>query len=134
MSQMIILDTHIWFWFINQEFKRFPDHWRELIETTPDVAVSCVSCFEIALAYQKNRINLPCSPSQWFTASLKPVDIQLLPLTPEIANLAVNLSPVHKDPFDRIIIATVIEYQAKLASVDSLFSQYIELDKHFLQK
>jgi PIN domain nuclease of toxin-antitoxin system len=50
MSQIIILDTHIWFWFINQEFQRFPTHWREIIETSEEVGVSAISCYEIALA------------------------------------------------------------------------------------
>lgn len=131
---MIILDTHIWFWFINQEFDRFPHHWKEMIETTQEVAVSCVSCYEIALAYHKGRIDLPCDPDEWFKASLEPVDIQLLPLTPNIANTAVNLSSIHKDPFDRIIIATTIEHKAQLASIDTLFSKYIEVEKYLQKK
>ena len=48
---MIILDTHIWFWFINQEFERFPCEWRNLIQTHPQVAICSVYCYEIALAY-----------------------------------------------------------------------------------
>lgn len=131
---MIILDTHIWFWFINREFDRFPNQWREIIETTEEVSVSCVSCYEIALAYKKGRIDLPCPPDEWFKASLESVDIQLLSLTPNIANQAVNLSPIHKDPFDRIIIATTLEYQAQLASIDNLFSRYIELEEYLLKK
>ncbi|MBN3895956.1 MAG: hypothetical protein HWQ41_12025 [Nostoc sp. NOS(2021)] len=53
--------------------------------------------------------------------------ISLLPLTPAIASCAVNLSPIHRDPFDRIIIATAIEYQARLASIDGFFCQYSQL-------
>jgi PIN domain nuclease of toxin-antitoxin system len=132
MSEIIILDTHIWFWFINQEFDRFPSHWRNVIEIAQQVSVSCISCYEIALAYQRGRIDLPCSPNQWFEESLEPVNITLLPLTPNIANQAVNLSPIHKDPFDRIIIATTIEYQAKLASIDTLFFKYTELQPYLL--
>ncbi len=41
---------------------------------------------------------------------------------------SVSLSPVHKDPFDRLIIATALDYKAKLASIDGLFSQYPEID------
>jgi PIN domain nuclease of toxin-antitoxin system len=37
-----------------------------------------------------------------------------------------------KDPFDRLIIATALEYGAKLASVDSLFSKYPELESHLM--
>ena len=54
-------------------------------------------------------------------------------MTVEIACRAVNLSPVHKDPFDRLIIATTIEYQAKLASIDGLFSQYPELNNYLMK-
>jgi PIN domain nuclease of toxin-antitoxin system len=61
MPQVIVLDTHIWFWFINCEFERFPVAWRDVIETASEVGVSPVSCYEIALAQQKGRLSLPCS-------------------------------------------------------------------------
>jgi len=70
---------------------------------------------------------LPCPAEQWFQDALTPADITLLPLTDEIACKAVSLSPIHKDPFDRLIIATALVYNAKLASVDGLFSRYSEL-------
>jgi PIN domain nuclease of toxin-antitoxin system len=47
MSQIIVLDTHIWF--ISQQFDEFPTHWREIIETSEEVGVSTISCDE----YQK---------------------------------------------------------------------------------
>lgn len=70
---------------------------------------------------------MPCSVDRWFQEALEPTGITLFPLTAEIAYKAVNLSP-HKDPFDRLIIATALAYKAKLASIDGLFSQYSELD------
>jgi len=133
MSEIILLDTHIWFWFINQEFERFPTKWREAIETAEQVSVSVISCYEIAMAQQRGRIELPCTANQWFQEALQPADITLFPLTPEIACRAVDLSPIHKDPFDRLIIATTLEYKAKLASIDGLFSQYPELGNHLMK-
>ncbi|WP_245911979.1 hypothetical protein [Brunnivagina elsteri] len=50
MSQIIVLDTHIWIWFINQEFEQFPSHWQEIIETADVVGISSVSCYDVALA------------------------------------------------------------------------------------
>lgn len=64
---------------------------------------------------------------EWFEAALAPAGIELLPLTANVTFRAVELSPVHKDPFDRMIIATALSYGAKLASVDRLFGQYKEL-------
>jgi PIN domain nuclease of toxin-antitoxin system len=63
----------------------------------------------------------------WFADALGPAGIELLPLTPDIAATAVALSAVHRDPFDRLIIATTIKTRGKLASVDGVFSRYPEL-------
>ncbi|SKB11323.1 PilT protein, N-terminal [Planktothrix sp. PCC 11201] len=133
MSEVILLDTHIWLWYINANFDQFPSDWRLRIESANQVGVSPVSCFEIAFAHKKGRIKLLCTPQEWFEGALAPSGIILLPLTPEIASMAVNLSPVHKDPFDRIIIATALIYQANLASIDSLFSKYSELDTYLMK-
>jgi len=120
MPEIIILDTHIWFWIMTLDFQKFPDTWRETIKTVPQVGVSAISCYEIALAHQKGRLKLPCPVPEWLEEALSPSGITLLPLSPEITIRAVNLSPIHKDPFDRLIVTTALEYGARLASVDSL--------------
>jgi len=127
MSEIIILDTHIWIWYINREIDKFPSSWLEMIETANQVFISPVSCYEVALAQQRRRLYLSCPADQWFQEALEPSGISLFPLTATIASCAVNLSPIHRDPFDRIIIATAIECQAKLASIDGVFHQYPEL-------
>lgn len=127
MSQ-IILDTHIWVWYINENFDRFPSVWVEQIRQAGMVGISAISCYEIVLAYHKGRLKLDLPLEQWLKDALQPAGIELIPLSPEIAIKAVNLSPVHKDPFDRIIIATALEHGAKLASIDSLFPKYPELE------
>ena len=132
MSEIIVLDTHIWFWLINSDFERFPSSWLERFELADILAVSPLSCYEIALAQSRGRLELTCSSSEWFSRALAPAKIELLPLTPKITVRAVNLSPIHKDPFDRLIIATALEYEAKLASVDNLFSKYPELENYLM--
>ncbi|MEX0269170.1 type II toxin-antitoxin system VapC family toxin [Leptolyngbyaceae cyanobacterium UHCC 1019] len=128
MSQIIILDTHIWVWFLTQEFERFPAHWRDEIETADQVGISPISCFEVAMAYQRGRLELSCEVDLWLQEALAPSGISLFPITAEIAYRAVDLSPIHRDPFDRLIIATAINANAKLASIDSMFSRYSELN------
>jgi PIN domain nuclease of toxin-antitoxin system len=127
MPEIIILDTHIWIWFINQEFDRFPAPWRDIIETADQVAISPVSCFEVALAQQKGRLELPCAVDEWLEAALEPSGIALFPITAAIAYQATTLSPIHRDPFDRLIIATALVAEAKLASIDHVFAEYPEL-------
>jgi len=132
MPEIIVLDTHIWLWLINSNFDQFPASWLERFQLADRLAVSPISCYEIALAETRGRLELTCASEEWFSRALTPAKIELLPLTPAISIRAVNLSPVHKDPFDRLIIATALEYGAKLASVDSLFPKYPELENHLM--
>jgi PIN domain nuclease of toxin-antitoxin system len=127
MSEVIVLDTHLWVWFINQDLAQFPAAWKDEIETAAQVGVSAISCFEIALAEQRNRLRLPCPAIDWIEDALQPSGITLLPLTAQISCQAVGLSPIHKDPFARLIIATALVYAAQLASVDTVFPRYPEL-------
>jgi PIN domain nuclease of toxin-antitoxin system len=55
-----------------------------------------------------------------------------LPLNVEVACRAVSLSAVHKDPFDRLIIATALVYDGRLASADGLFPLYPEVRDRLL--
>jgi len=123
----LVLDTHIWLWWIMQELDRFPAHWSTLIEEADQVLISPVSCFEVALACKRGRIQLPCTTAEWIQEALEPAGIEIAPLTPAIACAATALGEIHKDPFDRIIISTAIHSHATLLSVDGHFEHYPEL-------
>lgn len=124
---MIVLDSHVWYWWITLDPERLPAHLLSVIEHAPHVGVSAVSCFELALAHHRGRLELPLPPQAWLPRALQGSGVELLPLTPAIAARAVDLTAVHRDPFDRIIIATALEREAQLASLDHHFPLYPEL-------
>lgn len=124
---MIVLDSHVWFWWINFEHQRLSSSQVTAIESASRVGVSVVSCFELALAHRRGRLQLPLSVREWFDLALAGSDIELLPLTPAISARAVELPEIHRDPFDRIIIATALELDASLISLDGYFADYPEL-------
>lgn len=121
---MIVLDTHIWFWWVSGEHSRLSSELLELLAVAPEVGVSPVSCFELALAARRGRLQLPVEPAVWVEQALAPSGIQLLRLDASMAVRAVALPEHHRDFFDRLIIATALELDARLASVDSVFSAY----------
>ncbi|MDE2082415.1 MAG: hypothetical protein KGI90_13780 [Burkholderiales bacterium] len=45
---MIVLDTHIWFWWASGQHERLSPSTLEALATAPRVGVSVVSCFEVA--------------------------------------------------------------------------------------
>ncbi len=130
---MIILDTHIWLWWVNQDTEFLKLSWLETIEQADQVGVSAISLFEVAWLEQHGRIKLPCEQNEWFEKALSGSNISLIPLTPQIATLAVSLTDYHSDPQDRIIIATVIACNAKIISVDKKFPFYVELTNKLIR-
>jgi PIN domain nuclease of toxin-antitoxin system len=124
---MIVLDTHIWFWWINKDYQNLSDIRREKIENAERVAVSAISCFEMAWLERHRRVSLSCPLSGWFEKALTESGVELLSITPNIAMRAVNLYEHHSDPQDRIIIASAIEHNASLMSDDGKFPLYSEL-------
>lgn len=87
-----------------------------------------MSCLEVALLTRKGRIELPCALNRWFALALGESQIELLPLTPEIATISTELPDIHKDPADRIIIATAQSHKAMLATVDETIRRYPNLE------
>jgi len=129
---MIVLDTHIWLWWINHQIDQLSERRFQQINLAETVAVSAISCFEVAWLEHHGRISLPCNLESWFEKSLGESGIMLLPITPAISASAVHLHEHHSDPQDRIIIATALLHDAKLMSDDGKFPKYIELKGRLL--
>jgi PIN domain nuclease of toxin-antitoxin system len=130
---MIVLDTHVWLWWINQDQARLKPTWAARIDSAEPVGVSAISCFEVAWLKHHGRIELPNPEEEWFDKALDGSGITLLPITPSIARVAVQLPEHHRDPQDRLIIATALAHMATLISVDEKFPLYAELTGHLLQ-
>ncbi|MDX9819776.1 MAG: type II toxin-antitoxin system VapC family toxin [Desulfococcus multivorans] len=125
---MIVLDTHIWLWWINREEGKLDLKRVQTIEEEENIAVSIISCFEVAWLERHNRITLPCDRLDWYNFALAGSGIECLPLSPSIVSCAVDLPDHHNDPHDRLIIATAIHNKALLMSGDHKFKFYRELD------
>ena len=125
---MIVLDTHIWYWWINLEHDKLSSNILTVIEQADELAISAVSCLEITWLVKKKSLLLPCALSDWFDYAIDQSGLISLPVTREIAMLSGQLPEHHKDPLDRIIIATTLLHSAKLISVDGKFPLYEELN------
>src|SRR5437868_1643115 len=107
-DSMMLLDTHIWFWWV-QDITRLTTAQQELLASNEasGLAISAISCWEIAVLVAKKRLVLPMDISEWMDQALIYPGMQLLPLTPQIAIESTRLpGEFHSDPADRIIVAT----------------------------
>lgn len=124
---MILLDTHIWLWWINADPTRLKPEWTKIIAEADEVGVSAISCFEVAWLVQHGRIVLSCPVLEWMEKALGPSGVVLMPVTPQVAQVAVTLPEHHSDPQDRLIMATACVHRAGLISADGKFPLYAEL-------
>ena len=125
MSQSgYLLDTHALLFWVNKEntsteFISFLDqqnHQQLLF-------ISTIIFWEIALLVQKRKILLADLPA-WQEQLLANTNLQLLSPTPvEMINSTV-LPPIHKDPFDRLLIAQANQHRLHLVTQDETIKQY----------
>ncbi|SJM91556.1 PilT-like protein (fragment) [Crenothrix polyspora] len=103
----LLLDTHIWLWWVNQDHQFSAKH-VALIGGAKNVFVSSVSCWELVMLHQRQRIELPGHLEDWFRVALVDANIVCLPVTEAIAIKSASLNFHHRDPADRFIIATAL--------------------------
>ena len=129
---MIVLDTHIWLrWLLPSD--PLPTSLVEIIEAEDKVAVSSISCWEVTLLSVKGRIDLGMAHTDRIKEALDNSGVVSLPVNCEIAEKSASLPEHHKDPADRMIIATAMVHTAKLASLDRVFPYYQEIKNYLLK-
>ncbi len=125
---MIVLDTHTWIWWAN-ETGQITEAQRDAIvqerRQIGAIGISAISLWEIAMLAERQRITLHADALSWLRRSLAYPTVHLLPLTPEIAVRAYRLpEPFHRDPADRILVATALEHSCSLVTSDARITDY----------
>src|SRR5215212_8619453 len=123
---MIVLDTHIWVWWVHDDAKLPPAH-KAYIQAheTEGLAISAISCWEVAKLVEYGRLNLPVPVGEWLDQALAYPGMRLLELTPGIAVESTQLpGTFHRDPADQIIVATARVYDCPLVTLDGKILAY----------
>ena len=123
---MIVLDTHVWVWWVHGDVRLTPHHQAYLQSNEANgLGVSIISCWEVAKLVEYQRLQLPLPVEQWLYQALSYPGVQLLDLTPRIVVESTQLpGPFHRDPADQLIVATARVYRCPLVTFDSKILQY----------
>ena len=127
---MIVLDTHIWIWWVHGD-PQLPDAYRKYLEETrQDFGISAISCWEVAKLVEYERLVFALLVEEWMQKALSYPKVQLLELTPRIAIESTQLpQPFHRDPADQIIVATARIFDCALMTKDEKILQYPHVQK-----
>ncbi len=123
---MILLDTHVWVWWVHGD-KQLTQTQIEVIagDEPYGIGISAISCWEIAKLVEYGRLGLPCLLEEWFEQALSYPGISLIPLTSQIAIESTRLpGKFHRDPADQIIVATARVYNCPLVTSDEKILNY----------
>lgn len=123
---MIVLDTHIWIWWVHGDPSLTPDRERLIQEHETDgLGLSIISCWEVAKLVERGRLVLPCAVGAWFDQALSYPGVQLLNLTTAIVVDSTQLpSGFHKDPADQLIVSTARVHGCPLLTADQKIISY----------
>lgn len=124
---MIVLDTHVALWTVEAD-PRMGKQARDRIQTEADrdgVIISAISIWEIAMLSARGRIRLPQDIKSWVDALLALPGIIYEPLRPDVAVNCHHLpGDFHKDPSDRLIVATARFHGVPLVTADKEILAY----------
>lgn len=124
---MIIIDTHILLWWINDQNK-LSEKAIKIINQQIDrdvILVSSISIWEICLLIKKDRISLNLDLDRWIEKIENLPFLRFIPVDNQIAQKSVNLpGTFHSDPADRIIVATAREKGTALITSDKKIRKY----------
>jgi PIN domain nuclease of toxin-antitoxin system len=120
----ILLDTHIFLWFISGD-TQLSTHVRDAIRN-PDneVYLSAVSLWEAIVKYQLGKLPLPEHPETYLPKQRDLHQIASLALDESSVAQLAKLPPLHRDPFDRMLICQALQNGLIIATVDAAVHAY----------
>jgi PIN domain nuclease of toxin-antitoxin system len=119
----LLLDTHIYLWVLSDHPKLSAGA-RKLIQDADEVFVSSASIWEASIKIGLGKLD---ANVDHLVAEIEACGFKELPIRAVHAALVRSLPDIHRDPFDRILIAQAISEPLKLLTVDEHFAAYTEL-------
>jgi PIN domain nuclease of toxin-antitoxin system len=124
---MILLDTHVWLWWLHDSNRlsgRIPSE-IATEEVENGVLISAISVWEIAVKSSLGKLTLPLPLDEWYEMAQVYPGVTVESLNPLDAIASTQLpGEFHKDPADRILIAIARRYDIPLVTMDNKILNY----------
>ncbi len=119
-----LLDTHTFLWAIAEPARLSRKVTRTILDERNELLLSSVTLWEIIVKLQAGKLKLDAS-AEYFQAHMDRLGIrQVLPVTPVHVYALLKLPALHKDPFDRLLVAQASVEGLPLVSADDLLRRY----------
>lgn len=124
MSQTLLLDTHTFIWFDVQSTRLSASAKQLIADPKNRKLLSAASIWEMSIKVGNGRLQLGGDLATVVRDQVSGNGIEILPVTAEHALAVQSLPPIHRDPFDRMLVAQAIVENAVLISCDPNLAKY----------
>lgn len=117
-----LLDTHVWWWWVNGDRRLSRAQQRVLRSTSPEnpVLLSDISLWEIATLVSLGRLSIDLTLREWLERAAAEPLVRRCHISPAIAaEVAALPDSFPRDPADRVIVATARVHGARLLTRDA---------------
>ena len=121
-----LLDTHAWIWWVDQDARLGAKTIAVLDSLSRDQRpfLCDISLWEVAMLVERGRIELDLPLGEWLDAAAHPRSVQIVSITQRIAVAVAGLpDSFHRDPADRLIVATSRALGIPVLSHDRLINR-----------
>jgi PIN domain nuclease of toxin-antitoxin system len=121
-----LLDTHAWIWWLARDERLGPRLTAALdgLPAQERPFLSDISLWEVAMLFERGRLHFTIPFDQWLETAAHARTVRLLPITPAVAaEVAALPKTFHRDPADRVIVATCRVLKLPLVSRDALITR-----------
>lgn len=119
----LLLDTHIFLWCIKDDAKLAKSVKSKILHAS-EVYVSSASIWESTIKIKLKKLNADVNE---IVEAITESGFLELPITAQHAAAVAHLPDIHRDPFDRILIAQAISEPLTLLTADTHLQKYSEL-------
>jgi len=118
-----LIDTHVAIWFLTGDTLLSKNADQIICDSVNRVYMSIISAWELAIKINIGKLRFPGNVAG-FIKAVQTNDITILPIKPTHLATLESLPMIHRDPFDRLLIATAIDEQMTLITADENIAQY----------
>jgi PIN domain nuclease of toxin-antitoxin system len=114
----LLLDTHIWLWSLLDPARLVRSVSEALEARQAELWLSPISVWETLVLAEKGRLELDQPASVWVSTALERVPLNEAPVTFEVAAAVDAIVLPHRDPADRLLLATASVFGLILVTAD----------------
>jgi PIN domain nuclease of toxin-antitoxin system len=123
----LLLDTHIFLWLISDNPRLSDNLCGQIKNSNNEVFLSVISVWECVIKYQLGKLNFPEHPDIYLPKKRKQHLINSLVIDEKSIVHLKDLTLLHKDPFDRLLMCQALQHDLTIVTEDNAILDYPNL-------